>query len=80
MRRLHQEIKEVFDDYNQSQEIKSKLLTGRRVTLVEELSKYLNLYIFKNFNLVTLQKSILVITRAYIHPFSKISDKLKLFQ
>jgi hypothetical protein len=40
VRRLHQEIKEVFDDYNQSQDMKSKLLTGRRVTLVEELSKY----------------------------------------
>ncbi|XP_025415511.1 dynamin-like 120 kDa protein, mitochondrial isoform X2 [Sipha flava] len=39
VRRLHQEIKEVFDDYNQSQDMKSKLLTGRRVTLVEELNK-----------------------------------------
>jgi len=40
VRRLHQEIKEVLDDYNQSHDMKTKLLTGRRVTLVEELSEY----------------------------------------
>jgi len=38
VRRLHREIKEVLDDYSQSHEMKCKLLTGRRVTLVEELS------------------------------------------
>lgn len=41
MRRLHREIKEVLDDYSQNHEMKCKLLTGRRVTLVEELSKFL---------------------------------------
>lgn len=41
VRRLHREIKEVLDDYSQSQDMKSKLLTGRRVTLVEELSELL---------------------------------------
>lgn len=40
VRRLHQEIKDVLDEYSQSHDMKCKLLTGRRVTLVEELSKF----------------------------------------
>jgi len=42
-RRLDKEIKEVLEDYSQDNEIKEKLLTGRRVTLAEELSTYCNI-------------------------------------
>jgi len=44
VRRLHKELKEVLDEYSQNIEMKCKLLTGRRVTLVEELSEFCKLY------------------------------------
>lgn len=47
VRRLHREIKEVLDDYSQSHDMKCKLLTGRRVTLVEELSEYCTILKFQ---------------------------------
>ncbi len=39
-RRLDKEIKEVLDEFSDDEEKKVQLLTGKRVTLAEELSEF----------------------------------------
>lgn len=46
-RRLDKEIKEVLDEFSEDEEKKTILLTGKRVTLAEELSEYLNFFHIK---------------------------------
>lgn len=40
MRRLEKNVKEVLEDFAEDGEKKIKLLTGKRVQLAEDLSKY----------------------------------------
>lgn len=39
-RRIEREVKDVLEDFSQDADKKKALLTGRRVTLAEELSKF----------------------------------------
>ena len=43
-RRLERNIKDVMEDFGDDKEKLKRLLTGRRVQLAEELSKYLKYY------------------------------------
>lgn len=47
-RRLDKEVKEILEDYSQDNDKKTSLLTGRRVTLAEELSKFKDLYLISS--------------------------------
>ena len=47
-RRLEREIKEVLEEFAQDPEEKEKLLTGRRVQIAEELSKWTTIFYLRN--------------------------------
>ena len=44
--RLNKELKDALDDLNQNQEKKAELLSGKRLTLAEELSEFIYIFIF----------------------------------
>lgn len=50
-RRLDKEIKTVLDEFSDDEEKKTKLLTGKRVQLAEQLSKALY-FIYSHFLLI----------------------------
>ena len=48
-RRVDKEIKEVLDEFSDDEEKKIQLLTGKRVILAEELSKFILKYILSGY-------------------------------
>lgn len=60
-RRLDKEIKSVLDEFSEDEDKKVQLLVGKRVTLAEELSKLIHVYL--------LQSAIIYFQKSYLHFF-----------